>query len=82
MALNKNNISFSHRWKNRLRIAYEKRKDATVGLTVDQLSESNPVLLTGEQHKAVNKALRNNKRLRLTIAYYQLLKNKEEGLRS
>lgn len=80
MDLHKHNISLSDRQKNRLRIAYKKRRGVTVGLTADQLSKGNPVLLTDEQQKAVNKARGNKKGLRLTISYDQLLKNKEGGL--
>lgn len=57
--------------------SYKKRKDAAVGLAAHQLFEDDHAeLLTDQQHKAH----RNNKGLRLTIGYQQMLNNKDWGL--
>lgn len=79
--LHKHNINLSDRQKNRLRIAFKKRNSAVIGLSAEQLKNgNNSILLTEDQHKAIVKAKKNNKGLRLTISYDQLAKNKNGGL--
>lgn len=78
--LHKHRIDLSERQKNRLRIAFKKRKSAVIGLSAEQLKNgNNTVLFTNDQHEAIVKAKRNNKGLRLTISYDQLAKNKNGG---
>lgn len=79
--LHKHNINLSDRQKNRLRIAYKKRKSVIIGLSADQLQNGNTsILFTDDQHKAIIKAKKNKKGLRLNVSYDQLTKNKEGGL--
>ena len=78
--LHKHNLNLSDGQKTKLRIAFKKRKSAIIGLTNDQLKGKDSILLNDEQHKAVLKAIKNHKGLRLNIGYDQLLRSKEGGL--
>ena len=81
MDLHKHNIILSDRQKNKLRIAFKKRRGETIGLNSDQLQGGkDAILLTDEQNKTINRAIKNKKGLRLTVSYDQLLKSKEGGL--
>ena len=79
--LYRHRISLSGGQKRKLRLAFKKRRAAVVGLTYSNIkSGEDHILLTKEQHKAVDRAARNNRGVRLLIHYEQLLKNKEGGL--
>lgn len=73
MDLYKHKVSLSDRQKNNLRIAQKKQKSVTIGLTYNQLSKgNNEIMLNNEQHKAVVKALKNRKGLRLFLHGFQV----------
>lgn len=79
--LHKHKIHLSDGQKRKLFSAYKRQKPIVVGLTNEQLSRGKyNVLLTDDQHKAVSKAVKSNRGVRLTMNYNQLLLNKEGGL--
>lgn len=79
--LHKHMFKLSDGQKNKLKIAFKRRKPTIIGLTNDQLKGGKDgILLTEEQNKVLKKALKNSKGLRLSISYDQLLKTKEGGL--
>jgi len=79
--LQRHSIRLSEGQKRKLRTAYKKRRTAVIGLTRENvLRGGDNILLTPKQHLAVNKAVKNQKGLRLVMSYDQLLKNKEGGL--
>lgn len=79
--LHEHGVRLSEGQKHKLRIAFKKRRSAMIGLTKESiLSGSDRILLTPYQHKALNKAIKYKRGIRLLISYDQLLKNKEGGL--
>jgi len=78
--LHRHKIRLSPRQKNKLRLAYKKRRNTVIGLKRDDIGSGEHILLTERQHKAVNKALKHNTGLRLILGFDQLMKNKEGGL--
>lgn len=73
--LHKHRISLSKGQKQKLRIAYKKRKSAVIGLKNNQLSNvksGSDLMLNDRQHKALVKANKNKTGLRLTLSYDQL----------
>lgn len=80
--LHTHKISLSERQKNKIRLAYKKRRSTVVGLSYTDISGSNgeDILLTDVQHRAITKALQKKSGLRLLLSYDQLVQNKEGGL--
>lgn len=79
--LYKHMLNLSEGQKKKLKFAFKKRGHVTIGLASDQLrAGKDGILLTGEQSRAVKRALKNSKGLRLIIGYDQLVKSKEGGL--
>lgn len=79
--LHKHSIKLSAGQKQKLRIAFKKRKSTIIGLKSDQLVRGcDQILLTTEQHKAVQRAIKKGTGIRLNMNFEQLLKNKDGGL--
>lgn len=79
--LHKHGVRLSTGQKHKLRIAFKKRRTAVIGLTKENISSGgDEILLTPAQHRALNRAVKNKRGIRLVMSYDQLLKNKEGGL--
>ncbi|KAG8291411.1 hypothetical protein J6590_060936 [Homalodisca vitripennis] len=73
-------VRLSEAQKHKLRTAYKRRKPTVIRLSNEQLSHgSDRILLSGEQHKAVSRAVKNKKGLQLLLSYNQLVFNKLGG---
>ncbi|KAG8279406.1 hypothetical protein J6590_106264 [Homalodisca vitripennis] len=74
-------IRLSEAQKRKLRAAYKRRKSTVIRLSNEQLSHgSDRILLSGEQHKDVSRAVKNKKGLQLLLSYNQLVSYKQGGV--
>lgn len=81
MAQHKHKISLSNIQRNKLRVGYKKQKLVVLTLKNDQLKHGNvEVLLNDQQHRQVEKAIKNGTGIRLILEYTQLKDNVNGGL--
>lgn len=79
--MHRHKIHLSDGQKRKLRVAFKKRRTAVVGLSNEHITNGgDSILLDDTQHKAIQKAIRNQSGIRLKLSYDQLLKNKDGGL--
>lgn len=81
MGSHRRKINLTKNQLNKLRIAHKKLKRAILTLNKDQLKNGNiEVMLDGEQNKQIEKAIKNNKGLRLIMDHSQLKQMIDGGL--
>ena len=81
MGNHKRKINLTKGQLNKLRLAHKKLKRAVLTLTKDQLKNGNiEVTLDGDQNRQIEKALKNNRGLRLIFDYSQLKEMIDGGL--
>lgn len=78
---NKYKLNLTDIQKRKLRVGYKKQKLVVLSFKKDQLRNGNvDVLLTDQQYRQVQKALKNNTGVRLILDYRQIKSNVEGGL--
>lgn len=81
MGLHRRKINLTKNQMNKLRIAHKKLKRAILTLSRDQLKNGNiEVMLDGDQNKQVEKAIKNNRGLRLILDHSRLKEMVDGGL--
>lgn len=78
----KYNVHLSDGQKRKLRAAFRSRKSATITLKHDQISSKKgvPIVLNNDQYKAITKAAKTKKGVRLALTFSQLMRNVNGGL--